>query len=227
MKEFILAFQNYRDYQGFTQRKAYWLFILIGHIIYPMIIFLTINQIFLGFGLSYIQYPIRYYEILSSLLNPLFLIYFIVLAAATFSIQTRRLNDAGFSKWYLILLLIPPVGILVLFILSTLKSKQKPETQVSSNISSPLPSVYRSLTGFLIGLIFLSISAPLIWFILKSYIETMDSFKGENTNPITGLGMGLLSGVSILVGNGLSFLLGCTVGYRLIHKYFIDKYLFQ
>ena len=50
------------------------------------------------------------------------IIYYVLMSIPLFCVRIRRLHDAGFSGWVILLSLIPYVGVLILFIMSLIKS---------------------------------------------------------------------------------------------------------
>lgn len=88
MKEFIDAFKHYADFSGRATRREFWMFILFYSII----------------------------NLIISLIDPtvLYGIFWIVTIIPSFSITVRRLRDAGFNVWWVLLSLIPVLGVIIL-----------------------------------------------------------------------------------------------------------------
>lgn len=92
MKYYIRVFQNYVNFQGRDSRKQYWMFVLIN-IIVSGILFLISSLI----GDSY--------QILSN-------IYGLALLVPGLAISIRRMHDIGKSGWWILIDLIPIIGVI-------------------------------------------------------------------------------------------------------------------
>ena len=91
---FIEAFKKCTDFSGRARRKQYWMFILVGAIIYLVL------------------------AIIGTILGTMWLstIYSLILLLPSISITTRRLHDIGRSGWWQLIYLIPLVGLIVMVI---------------------------------------------------------------------------------------------------------------
>lgn len=108
MKQAVTAlFTKSEDYSSNTGRKEYWLGVL-----FYVIVTLTASTIDMVSFLSFQNTPILWIIALGFLLLPFL--------AAT----ARRLNDAGHSRWWMLLLLLNLVGYVILAILLCGKTKQ-------------------------------------------------------------------------------------------------------
>lgn len=79
--------QHYFDFEGRTDRKAFWMFALVYLIIYI---------------------------VLTAIAPPLAVLYALVLLFPTLGITTRRLHDVSMSGWWQLIGLIPVVGLIVM-----------------------------------------------------------------------------------------------------------------
>jgi uncharacterized membrane protein YhaH (DUF805 family) len=89
---YLDAIRNYAVFSGRTHRKAFWMFVLFDVII---AIVLTMIDGILGMGL-------------------LGLLYSLALLIPRLAVSARRLHDADRTGWWLLISLIPVIGILVL-----------------------------------------------------------------------------------------------------------------
>lgn len=99
--------KQYFDFKGVATRKQFWLFIFFS--------------ILFGFMFTILDAALGWYDvdagvgILSSLFN-------LFIFIPSLAIMARRLHDAGFSAWWLLLIIIP-FGFLILLIFMLLPSK--------------------------------------------------------------------------------------------------------
>ena len=107
---------HYVDFDGVATRKQFWLFVLWNFIISAIIIVLAI--LFYYSTSSDFNY---FYSILLSLF--VIGVYNLLALLPNISIMVRRLHDAGFSGWFLLLNFVPYVGSLIVFIMLVLPSK--------------------------------------------------------------------------------------------------------
>jgi len=94
--------KHYVDFEGRATRTQFWLFKL----------FLGIVTLFIGFVLSF-------FGNLGSLIDYIILLGIFLPSLA---ISARRLNDIGYNGWWLLLLLVPLFGVIVLIIFFCLPS---------------------------------------------------------------------------------------------------------
>lgn len=95
MNFFIDAIQKYADFSGRATRQQYWMFMLFYILIY--------------IGLSLIDAALG-----SSGVGILSLLFTLGLLVPSTAILARRLHDIGKSGWWMLLLLIPLVGLIIL-----------------------------------------------------------------------------------------------------------------
>ncbi|MBL1143184.1 MAG: DUF805 domain-containing protein [Proteobacteria bacterium] len=101
MEYFTDAFKKYADFSGRATRTQYWMFILIYMIIY--IVLAVIDAFVLGM------------PALSGVLS-------LVAIIPSLSIAARRLHDTGRSGWWLLISLLPLIGIIVLLVFLVMDS---------------------------------------------------------------------------------------------------------
>jgi uncharacterized membrane protein YhaH (DUF805 family) len=99
------------DYKGRTERADFWLAVGANAIV--IIAVLALGALLVGlWGDSATAGPIAF-----------LVIYSLAAILPNISIQARRLRDAGFSPWLLLLSLIPYIGGIILFIMYLQPSK--------------------------------------------------------------------------------------------------------
>ena len=99
--------------QGREKRKNFWLYFLFTMVGITILGFLTV--------------------LISSVFLWLFILYALFLLLPTLSIAGRRLHDANFSAWWLLLILIPTLGQVVLLVLYALPSTEGPNRFEENN----------------------------------------------------------------------------------------------
>ena len=99
------AFRNYLNFFGRATRKEYWIFTLFYYIFY-FAIFIVLGQVLSGMMVSAIS-----------------IIYILVSFLPVLAISIRRLHDIGKSGWWLLLILLPIIGWIILFIFSVMPSE--------------------------------------------------------------------------------------------------------
>ena len=112
--------ENYSDYKGRARRSEFWywqLFNLIMNIIFFILAYVISTQI-------------------SFVLIPIFIIISLIFLFPTFTIMVRRLHDTGRSGWFLLLLLIPIIGWIILIIWFCQDSDYKNEYDPSPKVVS-------------------------------------------------------------------------------------------
>ena len=95
MNWYLDAFKQFNNFTGRSHRTAFWYFMLVH---------LLLTAIIIGV------------EIATDNPGWLDLIYSIITLLPFVALVVRRLRDAGFSPWWLLLVLIPGAGVLVLLI---------------------------------------------------------------------------------------------------------------
>ena len=101
MEYFIDAFKKFADFSGRATRTQYWMFVLMYMIIY--IVLALIDTFVLGF------------PVLSGIFSLAVLI-------PSLSIGARRLHDIGRSGWWLLISLVPLIGVIVLLVFFVMDS---------------------------------------------------------------------------------------------------------
>ncbi len=109
MQWYIRVIKQYAVFSGRASRIEYWMFVLINFL----------------FGLG---------GILLSLLglNFVLILYSLAIWIPTLAVQVRRLHDIGRSAWWLLVLLIPLAGTIVLFIFDVLPGD--PDTNLYGSV---------------------------------------------------------------------------------------------
>lgn len=100
MNYYTQAWKHYFDFSGRSTRKEFWMFVLIN-----FIISLAISIVGGLIGI----------KALSS-------VYSLLMLIPSIAILVRRLRDAGFNVWWILIVLVPLVGFIVLIVLAALKS---------------------------------------------------------------------------------------------------------
>ena len=108
-KYFIEVFtKNFANFNGRARRKEYWMFFLISALIS---IVLTLLDILLG------TYSVEYEAGLFSGL------YSLLILIPSIAVVVRRLHDTDRSGWWILISLIPLIGVIVLFVFMCLDSQ--------------------------------------------------------------------------------------------------------
>ena len=108
MNWYLHVLKNYATFSGRARRKEYWMFFLISALIS---IVLTLLDILLG------TYSVEYEaELFSGLYSLLILI-------PSIAVVVRRLHDTDRSGWWILISLIPLIGVIVLFVFICLDSQ--------------------------------------------------------------------------------------------------------
>ena len=109
MQWYIRVIKQYAVFSGRASRIEYWMFVLINFL----------------FGLG---------GILLSLLglNFVLILYSLAIWIPTLAVQVRRLHDVSRSAWWLLILLIPLAGTIVLFIFDVLPGD--PDTNLYGSV---------------------------------------------------------------------------------------------
>ena len=101
MKLYFVALSKYVDFRGRSNRREYWIFILVSNLVTLALSYADMNT-----GIITPVYGI-------GLLSSLYLLGILIPATA---VSVRRLHDTNHSGWWLLILLIPLVGIMMHFI---------------------------------------------------------------------------------------------------------------
>ena len=108
MNWYLHALKNYATFSGRARRKEYWMFFLISALIS---IVLTLLDILLG------TYSVEYEAGLFSGL------YSLLILIPSIAVVVRRLHDTDRSGWWILISLIPLIGVIVLFVFICLDSQ--------------------------------------------------------------------------------------------------------
>jgi uncharacterized membrane protein YhaH (DUF805 family) len=95
MNWYVSVLKNYVGFQGRARREEYWMFVLVNA---GIVLALSLLQSLLGLGL-----------ILSTL-------YGLAVLLPHLAVGARRLHDTGRSGWWLLLMLIPLIGSIILIV---------------------------------------------------------------------------------------------------------------
>jgi uncharacterized membrane protein YhaH (DUF805 family) len=107
MNWYLDVLKKYAVFNGRARRKEYWMFTLFN-----VIVSIVIGAIDMGLGLS----------IGASSMGILGLIYTLAILLPAIGVSIRRLHDTGRSGWWLLLVLIPFIGPLVLLVFFVMDS---------------------------------------------------------------------------------------------------------
>ena len=102
MEWYLKVLQNFLVFSGRARRKEYWMFTLINFLI-------TI-----GIGMA---------ESMIGLPGTLSSFYALVILIPSIAVGVRRLHDTGRSAWWLLIVLLPLVGAIVLLVFMVLDSE--------------------------------------------------------------------------------------------------------
>ena len=108
MNWYLQALKKYADFSGRARRKEYWFFVLFNIIIS---IVLSICDVFLG---TYSA---------AANMGILAGIYSLAVLIPGIAVTVRRLHDTGRSGWWILIVLVPIVGWIVLLIFMLLDSQ--------------------------------------------------------------------------------------------------------
>ena len=108
MNWYLHVLKNYATFSGRARRKEYWMFFLISALIS---IVLTLLDILLG------TYSVEYEAGLFSGL------YSLLILIPSIAVVVRRLHDTNRSGWWILISLIPLIGVIVLFVFMCLDSQ--------------------------------------------------------------------------------------------------------
>jgi uncharacterized membrane protein YhaH (DUF805 family) len=118
---FLEALKNYVTFTGRATRQQYWMYILFYIVFYFIAVTLDIN---LG------QFD---KEKMTGFIST---VYTFGLLLPTIAILARRLHDIGRSSWWILLILIPVAGSLVILVF-TLMDSQKGENEYGESLKYP------------------------------------------------------------------------------------------
>ena len=101
MNWYLEVLRKYAVFSGRARRKEYWFFVLFNAIF--AIAAMVLDNI-LGLAIEDVGY------------GPFYILYALATIVPGLAVSVRRLHDIGKSGWYILLLLIPCVGALILLI---------------------------------------------------------------------------------------------------------------
>ncbi len=104
MEWYLKAFRQYVDFAGRARRKEYWMFGLINVIVFMVVALLD-------------------YALTGGLL---FWLYYLAVLLPSLAVGVRRLHDTGRSGWWLLISLIPLVGVIVLIVFMVTEGERQP-----------------------------------------------------------------------------------------------------
>ncbi|NIT60881.1 MAG: DUF805 domain-containing protein [Aliifodinibius sp.] len=105
MNWYIKVLQQYADFEGRARRKEYWMFTLVNFLITMALQVLT----FMVAGMN----P---ESTLGLFLSGILGLYGLAVFIPSLAVGVRRLHDTGRSGWWLLISLVPVVGIIVLIV---------------------------------------------------------------------------------------------------------------
>lgn len=116
MRAYMDFFKNYFNWYGRTGRKGFWIFIMVN--IVAITFFQMLDRLIavnlLGFTVIEVNHLTGIY--------PVTFFYMIVTLLPGISLFIRRLHDIDKSGWWLLIVLIPLLGALLIFIFTCIKS---------------------------------------------------------------------------------------------------------
>ena len=105
MEWYVKVLQQYADFEGRARRKEYWMFTLVNFLITMALQALT----FMVAGMN----P---ESTLGLFLSGILGLYGLAVFIPSLAVGVRRLHDTGRSGWWLLISLVPVVGIIVLIV---------------------------------------------------------------------------------------------------------------
>lgn len=133
MNWFIKAFTNYVGFQGRARRREFWFYTL-----FMMIIMAVLSAVFPGesafYGGGGSSFSFYYTP------SPIVMVAQLVFLLPSLAVSVRRLHDTGRSGWWVLIGLIPFVGIIVLIVFFC-------QDSVAANEHGPNPKVDLWKTG--------------------------------------------------------------------------------
>ena len=108
MNWYLRALKKYAVFSGRARRKEYWYFVLFFYII-----FIVLAVIDFATGLAQ--------QMGVGILSGIFALALII---PWFAVQARRLHDTGRSGWWILIVLVPLIGGIVLLVFSVLDSEE-------------------------------------------------------------------------------------------------------
>jgi uncharacterized membrane protein YhaH (DUF805 family) len=107
MNWYLTVLKKYAQFSGRARRREYWMFYLVNVLVVFCLVFL---EPLLGIPQA-------------NGLGLLTGLYILLLILPTLAVGVRRLHDTGRSGWWMLLVLVPIIGPIVLFVFSVLDSE--------------------------------------------------------------------------------------------------------
>ena len=108
MNWYLYVLKNYATFSGRARRKEYWMFFLFN-----VLISLGLGVLDVVAGTYSVEYETGFFSGLYSLL----------VLIPSIAVGVRRLHDTNRSGWWIVISLIPIIGVLVLFVFTCLDSQ--------------------------------------------------------------------------------------------------------
>jgi len=108
MNWYLYVLKNYATFSGRARRKEYWMFFLFN-----VLISLGLGVLDVVAGTYSVEYETGFFSALYSLL----------VLIPSIAVSVRRLHDTNRSGWWVVISLIPIIGVLVLFVFTCLDSQ--------------------------------------------------------------------------------------------------------
>jgi uncharacterized membrane protein YhaH (DUF805 family) len=124
MNWYLAVLKKYAVFSGRAQRKEYWMFFLFNIII---AILLGIIEVVIGIS------PDADESILAN-------IYSLAILLPSLAVSVRRLHDIGRSGWWILIGLIPLIGVIVLFVFAVQDGQPGPN-QYGPNPKEAAPQI--------------------------------------------------------------------------------------
>jgi uncharacterized membrane protein YhaH (DUF805 family) len=107
MNWYLAVLKKYAEFTGRARRKEYWMFALINFLIYVVLVVIDVQS-----GMS----------------NPMGLgvlsgLYSLAVFVPSLAVSVRRLHDTDRSGWWLLILLVPLIGLIVFLVFMLLDSQ--------------------------------------------------------------------------------------------------------
>jgi len=111
MEWYLMVWKKFAEFSGRSRRKEYWIFQLINSLIY------------------FTQYIAGYVFMKNGIAGIIFvlcLVYFLAAFIPSLAVSVRRLHDIGKSGWFLLIVLIPLIGGIVLIVFMAMDGESVP-----------------------------------------------------------------------------------------------------
>jgi uncharacterized membrane protein YhaH (DUF805 family) len=102
---------KYAEFDGRARRKEYWMFTLISFLV----------SIAIGFGLGFVGGMLGLNQTMVTVLT---FAYSVAVLIPSLAVSVRRLHDTGRSGWWLLIVLVPLIGAIVLLVFSLQDSER-------------------------------------------------------------------------------------------------------